>query len=340
MLGLPPLPRTLPAALRDIQHATEAVRLSAVRDLVRLSRFPGERPAAIGALDRALLEDKSSECRAEAAVALADSDAAESRDVLLAALEDQALRVRQMVLLALGEVGKPGDAEVIERVRSFLGAAEPALRFQSMVALDALSPELVRPAIEAASHDADDEVRAMAFRLAEARFAAGTDAPEPLLAAARTAFGEHAPLVRVTAALFLAARADAAGAAVLIDLIDGRIRAASAEDVQAAIDAVVALKLEGARRALIFRAFGIFGVRSDPISWHACVALARLGDERARFAILRGLDAWTQQARTFAVVAAGEARIAEARERIEAFRGDPRRAAPEAVEEALRALSA
>lgn len=340
MLGLPPLPRTLPAALRDIQHATEAVRLSAIRDLVRLSRFPGERPAAIAALDRALLEDKSSECRSEAAVALADADASESRDVLLAALEDQALRVRQMVLLALGEVGKPGDTEVIERVSALLGAAEPALRFQSMVALDALSPALVGPAIEAASGDADDEVRAMAFRLAEARFSAGTVAPEALLAAARRAFGEHAPLVRVTAALFLAARGDAAGAAVLIDLIDGRVRAASAEDVQAAIDAVVALKLEGARRALVFRAFGIFGVRSDPISWHACVALARLGDERARVAILRGLDAWTQQARTFAVVAAGEARIAEARERIEAFRGDPRRAAPEAVEAALRALSA
>jgi hypothetical protein len=60
----------------------------------------------------------------------------------------------------------------------------------------------------------------------------------------------------------------------------------------------------------------------------------------ARAAILNGLDAWTHQARTFAVVAAGQAAIDEARARIQAFRGDPRRAAPEAVEEALRALSA
>jgi HEAT repeat protein len=339
MLGLPPLPRTLGASLRDILDPKERVRLSAIRDLVRLARST-ERQPALAALERVLLQDSSAECRAEAAVALADADASESTQVLLAALDDQALRVRQMALLALGEVARPGNAEVIERVRSLLVAPEAALRFQSLVALDALNPELVSTAIEAASADLDDEVRTMAFRLAEARFPRGVDAPLSLLSAARTALQQHAPIVRATAALFLAARGDASGAAVLLDLIDGRARGASGEDVQAAIDAVVALKLEAAHRALVFRAFGVFGVRLDPIAWHACVALARLGDERARAAILKGLEAWTHQARTFAVVAAGEAGIAEARPRIEAFRGDPRRAAPEAVEQALRALSA
>jgi HEAT repeat protein len=338
MLGLPPLPRTLGAAQRDIVDPKERVRLSTIRDLVRLTRS-AERQPALAALDRALLQDSSAECRAEAAVALADADASESREALLAALEDQSLRVRQMALLALGEVARPGDAEVIERVRSLLAAPEAALRFQSLVALDALSPDLAAAAIEAASTDADDEVRTIAFRLAEARFPSGVDVPPALVAAARGALEQHAPIVRATAALFLAARGDASGAAVLLDLIDGRVRAASGEDVQAAIDAVVALKLEAAHRALVFRAFGVFGVRLDPIAWHACVALARLGDERARAAILKGLDAWTHQARTFAVVAAGEAGIAEARSQIEAFRGDPRRAAPEAVESALRALS-
>lgn len=340
MLGLPPLPRTLNAALRDVVDPKERVRLSAIRDLVRLARAPGDRTPALAALDRALLGDSSAECRAEAAVALADADASESREELIAALDDQSLRVRQMTLLALGEVVKPGDAEVIERVRALLAAPEAALRFQSLVALDALSPDLVGPAIEAASTDADDEVRAMAFRLAEARFPAEIPAPEALLAAAQRVLDEHAPSVRVTGALFLAARGDVGAARVLIELIDGRIRSASGEDVQAAIDAAVALKLDAAHRSLVFRAFGIFGVRSDPIAWHACVALARLGDERARAAILKGLDAWTHQARTFAVVAAGQADITEARSRIEAFRGDPRRAAPEAVEEALRVLSA
>jgi HEAT repeat protein len=340
MLGLPPLPRTLAAALRDIVDPKERVRLSAIRDLVRLTRVASERAAALSALGHALLRDSSAECRAEAAVALADADASESRDVLLAALEDQSLRVRQMTLLSLGEIANADDSEVITRVRSLLAAPEAALRFQALVALDALCPELAPAAIEAASGDSDDEVRTMAFRLAEARFPADVSAPAGLLEAAHAALERHAPLVRATAALFLAARGDGSGASVLLDLIDGRVRAASGEEVQAAIDAVVALKLESARRALVFRAFGIFGVRSDPIAWHACVALAKMGDERARAAILKGLDAWTHQARTFAVVAAGEAGIAEARSQIEAFRADPRRAAPEAVEAALRALSA
>jgi hypothetical protein len=339
MLGLPPLPRTLGAALRDIVDSKESVRLSAIRDLVRLTRVASEREAALAALDRALLRDSSPECRAEAAVALADANASESKDVLLAALDDPSLRVRQMTLLSLGEVANTGDAVVIARVRPLLAAPDAALRFQALVALDALCPELAPAAIEAASADSDDEVRTMAFRLAEARFPAGVSVPTPLLDAAHAALAGHAPLVRATAALFLAARGDASGTAVLVDLIDGRVRAASAEEVQAAIDAAVLLKLEPARRALVFRAFGIFGVRSDPIAWHACVALAKLGDERARAAILKGLDAWTHQARTFAVVAAGEAGIAEARSQIETFRGDPRSAAPEAVEAALRALS-
>lgn len=340
MLGLPPLPRTLSAALRDVVNPKESVRLSSIRDLVRLTRVPNERMQALAALDRALLGDSSAECRAEAAVALADADASESRDVLVAALEDRSVRVRQMTLLALGEVAHAEDDEVIQRIRSLLASPEPALRFQSLVALDALAPQLVASAIEAASSDEDDEVRAMAFRLAEVRFPAEVPAPERLLTAARRVLGEHAPAVRATAALFLAARGDVGGAGVLIELIDRRIRSASGEDVQAAIDAVVALKLEAAHRPLVFRAFGIFGVRLDPIAWHACVALAQLGDERARAAILKGLDAWTHQARTFAVVAAGRANISEARARIEAFRGDPRRAAPEAVDEALRLLSA
>jgi hypothetical protein len=338
MLGLPPLPRTLSAALRDIVDPKERVRLSTIRDLVRLTRVESQRAAALEALDRTLLRDSSAECRAEAAVALADADALESREVLIAALDDQSLRVRQMTLLALGEVAKAGDAGVIDRLRSSLAAAEPALRFQALVALDALDA-LAPAAIEAASADDDDELRAMAFRLAEARFPPGVEAPAALLAAAHRALGEVAANARVTAALFLASRGDASGKTVLIDMIDGRVRAASGEDVQAAIDAAVALKLEAAHRALVFRAFGIFGVRSDVIAWHACVALARLGDERARAAILKGLGAWTHQARTFAVVAAGQARIAEARSQLEAFRGDARRAAPEAVEEALRALS-
>ncbi|HEX5101192.1 MAG TPA: HEAT repeat domain-containing protein, partial [Polyangiaceae bacterium] len=87
MLGLPPLPRTLDAALRDVEHERPAVRLSALRDLVRLARGPA-RPRAVSALAQALLRDPSAESRSEAALGLADAGAHEARAELLAALED------------------------------------------------------------------------------------------------------------------------------------------------------------------------------------------------------------------------------------------------------------
>jgi hypothetical protein len=78
----------------------------------------------------------------------------------------------------------------------------------------------------------------------------------------------------------------------------------------------------------------------DPASFHARVALARLGNQRAKDAILRGLDAWTFASRTLAVAAAGRAGLVEARPRIEALAKTPGRADATAVQEALRLLEA
>jgi HEAT repeat protein len=80
-------------------------------------------------------------------------------------------------------------------------------------------------------------------------------------------------------------------------------------------------------------------VARDPFAWQARVALARLGHDRARQGILKGLRAWTRDVRTLAVAAAGRARLTEARALIETMRGDPERADPEAVEVALGLLS-
>src|SRR5215203_2892794 len=84
MLGLPPLPRTLEAALRDLEHERATVRLSALHDLARLSEGPARAPA-IAALSGALLRDASAEIRADAAIALADCEASEARAELVAA---------------------------------------------------------------------------------------------------------------------------------------------------------------------------------------------------------------------------------------------------------------
>lgn len=337
MFELPPLPRTLGAALRDAEHAEPRVRVSALRDLTRLAKTEAREQATI-ALIGLLRSDPSSELRAEAALALADAEASSAATPLLAALDDPELRVRQLALLALGELGTPGDLELARRLVPFLTASEPALRFQALLACTRLLPERAGEFIAPASADADDEVRAMALAIARRHFHDGSP-PEPLLALARERLRDHASLVRAQAALWLAQAGDASADAVLVGIIDRSVPIDDAADVAEAMELAAARGLTGARAALARRAFGLRG-RVDALRWHALVALARLDDERARRTILRGLGAWTRDARTLAVVAAGRAGLRQAAGRIRGFRGDARRAEPEAVEEALAALAA
>jgi len=333
MLGLPPLLRTLEAALRDIEHERQRVRLSALHDLVRLARGPA-RPRALVAIGAALLRDPSAEIRAEAAVGLADSEAHEAKGELLAALEDAHLRVRQMVVLALGEVTEPGDTEVIEAIRPLLVHEEAALRFQALMAFERLAGNEAETALVRASGDDDDEVRCMAFRLADQRFA-NEEPPRALVERARAAVMGPPTVASTTAALFLSSHADRSADGVLVLALEGKVPVGTAADLQAVMEVVADLGLQAARVPLARRAFGAFGVRHDALGWQACIALTRLGDERAERAILRGLSAWTRDRRTLAVVAAGRARLKRAHETILGFRGDPTRADPEAVDEAL-----
>jgi HEAT repeat protein len=98
------------------------------------------------------------------------------------------------------------------------------------------------------------------------------------------------------------------------------------------------LGLEAARPGLAARAWGGWLGSASPLAFQARVALARLGDERARDHILRGLSSWSRETRTRAVAAAGQARLEAARARLLQMRGDESRADPESVSEALRAL--
>jgi HEAT repeat protein len=335
MFGLPPLPRTLEAALRDVSHERVDVRRSALHDLVRLAEGPS-RPRAIGALARALQADVHADVRADAAIALADSKGREARAELLRALDDAVLGVRQLAVLALGEACEPNDPDVLSALGSLLASEHAALRFQALIAWERLAGDETEAALVAASGDSDDEVRSMAFRLARKRFE-NAEPPAELLANARAAVDGPVTTASVTAALFLAARGERSAERTLVELLAGTAGASEA-DVFAAIEAAMELGLESARPALVRRAFGLFGVRTDTLGWQSCIALARLGDERAKLAIVRRLSAFRRDARTFAVVAAGEAGLSSARETILAFRGDPSRADPEAVEEALSRL--
>jgi len=146
------------------------------------------------------------------------------------------------------------------------------------------------------------------------------------------------PSVRLAAAILLARVGDKSGADVIRAVVERKDRVASLEDEQAALELAGELQISEARPALARRAFGFFGLFRDPLAWHARVALARLGDEQAKAAILRGLSAFTRDARTIAVAAAGRARLGEARTILQ--RMTPAEADPETVAAALSEIEA
>lgn len=337
MLGLSPLPRTLAAALRDVRDKKVLVRASAVRDLARLAE-QGHREA-VDALGAALRDDSAPGIRAEAAVALADAGGREALQGLVeAATDDAAPRVRQMALLALGELAREDDAAACRVIEAALDDAEPELRFQALIAVSRIAGQRAEEALVHALGDVDAHVRYVALRLLEESHRSSGSKSDRLLERGRAALEDEAADVRLAAALLLAHAGDRGGEAVLVRAVNEPDARLEPEDEQAAIELSGELGLTAARPGLERRAFGLLGFSSDPFSWQARVALARLGDPRAKKLIWRGLRAWTRESRTLAVAAAGRARLVEARAQIEAMRGQPERAAPEAVEEALQLL--
>lgn len=338
MLGLSPLPRTLAAALRDVRDKKVLVRASALRDLSRLAQ-QGDRDVVVEALAGALRDDGMPGIRAEAAVALADAAAREVlAELVTAATEDPAPRVRQMALLALGELATEDDTEACRVIEAALDDSEPELRFQALIAVNRIAGQRAEEALLGAVEDRDAHVRYMALRLLEESQRSSGSKSDRAFARARAALDDDAAEVRLAAALFLAHAGDRGGEQVLVAAVNEPLARFEPEDEQAAIELSGELGLRAARPGLERRAYGLFGIARDPFAWQARVALARLGDQRAKKLIWRGLSAWTRDARTLAVAAAGRARLLEARPQIEAMRGQPERAEPEAVEEALQLL--
>lgn len=345
MFRPPPLPRTLDAALRDVRSDRLAVRVSAARDLARHGGDPAEskppRDRVIRALTTALT-DAAAEVRTAAAASLADVEAHEALAALLVAVEDTSPSVRQMAITALGEIG---DARACERLRRALTDGRPEVRFQAVIAYPRVvsAAEDAVEALLAATRDADPLVCHIALRMAEE--IAGDGALDARLVARAIELLDHASdQVRVAAAILAIkggardGRAEAEG--VIAAVARRAIATGDAQDEAAALELAGELALKGAREGLEKRAFGgLLGFGKDRFAWHAKVALARMGDERAAADILRDLDAWDRDKRTLAVAAAGRARLTAAKGLLIAMRGDESRADPDAVDEALAALS-
>jgi HEAT repeat protein len=318
------------------------VRASAIADLVRWAGSD-QREACLSTLIALVEKDEDLEVRAAAALALADAEATSALPVLLRAAASGLPRLRQMALVAIGELAEPGDGEALAAVRIALASEAPALRFQALVAAGRLmpSPELASWLGEASS-DGESRLRYIACRIIEERFFSDVAVDETRLADLEAKLAERLndsdDDVAVAAAVSLAPRGSAPARELLVKALNRRRSFAQVEDEQAAIELCGELGLNAARPGLAARAFGGAWAGKSPLAFVARVALARLGDEKARRQILRGLSSWSKSTRAQCVAAAGLARLEAARPRLLEMRGDERTADLRSIDEALLAL--
>jgi HEAT repeat protein len=333
MFSPSPLPRNLEASFRDLESEKPATRASAVRDVVRHSlKSDSTRARAIPALERALKNDAAPGVRAEAAVALADVAAREALPALLVAVEDDDAHVRQMALAALGEIG---DARATQRLERALRDARPEVRYQAIIAFARVAkddPESVASAVARALDDEDAAIRYIAMRVGEEFQSDGEPLRDGRLQtrAEQLVSGEDDDAA-VVAALYLARLGLEAGRTRVLDVVAETRRTPELEDEQACVELAGELEMRDAIPHLERRAWGTRRVLRSLLSWgagdrrscawHARIALARMGHERARAEIVAELASWRRETREAAVVAAGRARIHEARGALENLGG-------------------
>jgi HEAT repeat protein len=280
MLGLPPLPRTLEAALRDLGSARPTVRASAAADLVRHAReSDAVRERAIP-LFEARLGDADAGVRAAAAVALGDLRAHEAVGKLASAVDDADGHVRQMALNALGEIA---DERAVPHLRRALRDGRPEVRYQAIIAFARACSHGadVDQAVLDATNDDDDAIVHIALRVAEERLdelrAKGCACDPRLLPRARALLKSASPAVALVAAIFLGKAGDSAGHPLLLKVVHGdRIggEMPDKEDERAAVELVGELGLKRATADLERRVWGLSSFVRDTCAFHAKIALA------------------------------------------------------------------
>jgi HEAT repeat protein len=329
MLSPSPLPRNLEAAFRDLASEKATTRASAIRDVVRHSlRASDTRARALPLLERALRDDAVAAVRSEAAVALADVNAGEALAALLMAVEDEDAHVRQMAIAAIGEIG---DVRATQRLERALSDERPEVRYQAVIAYARVVKDDARSvanAVARALDDGDEAIRYIAMRVAEEHGIDGEPLRDPRLCArAEQLVDAVDPAVAVVAGIYLARLGAERGRRIVLDVVAGTRKTPELEDEQACVDLTGELALREAIPDLERRVWGSQRLFRSVLSWgagdaascawHARIALARMGHERARHGILADLTSWRRETREAAVVAAGRARMAEARAALE-----------------------
>jgi HEAT repeat protein len=308
------LPRKLEACERDVRAEKAEVRASAVTDLVRHTPDEGTRGRALE-LIAAALADPAPKVRAAAAVALADARGGEAHvEALLKAVDDDDDEVRQLAMSTLGELGEAAAAldAVVGRL---LRAAEdelPSMRYQATIALARIpaGDEVRVKTLLRASSDDDFNIRYIAMRLSEEHFA-GAEAPavpERLRIRAAALLDDEQPDVAIAAALFLGHAGDERAKPIIRRVVRGEVPA-QREDEREAVEIAGTLEMHDLVPDLERRAFGLTRHLRDTCAFHATIALARLGHERAVRSIRQDLRSSSSRRREAAEVAASRAKL-------------------------------
>ncbi len=312
MFALPPLPRTIAAALRDVESKRPDIRRSAVVDLVR-HLDSSERQAVVAVLKHSLRSDGDPAIRAMTAIAIADNALTDLLPDLLQALKDSEPRVQQMALLALGELANASEPEVVEAIRPLLESGLPALRYQALVAWSRLAGSAGLTEIVVALDDDDPEVRWVAWTLLEE----GIDKQTPSSSETATRRGKAVDCdvvletlqprgddaclrIRLVAASVLLRLGDPAPMARLLERVE-RTSGVSRGDLVAITQRFGRLKFEPARKWLARHARR--GWFEGALGWPATVALAALGDPAGEQAVLQELDCVSARRRARALEA-------------------------------------
>lgn len=356
MLGLPSLRRNLGAAFRDVVSPRSETRRSALLDLLAYVDSD-QRAKVIAAIVQRLEADNDAELRAMAALGIADAGLTETVPNLVRALQDDAPRVKQMALLALGEVGKDLSRSELEQIQGLLTSTLPALRYQALVAWSRLTERRGIGELLSATSDADEEVRWLAWTLIEKQLIelAGQGGQSQFDAAAMALLGsaygaqftrlksllrahseQESLRLRSVVAAILHRLGESAALGRLLECAQGGATL-SRQQLAHLAQEFGRLRFEPARSWLAIRARR--GWLEGAVGWPALVSLAALGDEVAKVAVVEELSASSLARRSRALVAIGELKLKAASLEVAKLRAKPAGLDPALVEHTWEALS-
>jgi HEAT repeat protein len=339
------LVRRLEAALRDIQSSKVHIRRAAARDLSQYVDSPA-RARTVDRLERLVVEDADIEVRAEGVLALADGGATESVGLLIGLARTGVPRIRQIALLAIGELAETGVEDAIEVALEAVESPLPGLRYQGLVTLKNLQQAEALGLIISKTADADSEVRWVAVRLIDELCLQGSSQ-----GSAPTVFGawdaanirKLQPLLEdqdrrvVVAATLLLSRLRVATAIdKLATLLSKSSYKLEPQDEETAIEMIGQLRLSQAKPELERRAWRLLW--EGPTTWPARVALGQLGDRRARQSILQSLYSNSPLKCARAIEAAGKIGLEEGRARLQYLLANPSGYDVETIRTALERL--